>query len=111
MKIHADIMERAAKTGFMNATDAADYLVSKGIPFRECHSIIGQIVLYCSSHGKAIEDLSLDHLQDFSPSFEKDIFDKINIRSCIEAKVSEGSTSFKSVAKMIAEAKIILDEE
>jgi argininosuccinate lyase len=109
MKVNTEVMEKAAKYGFMNATDAADYLVSKGLPFRECHAIIGQLVLYCSSHGKAIEDLTLAQLQDFSPSFEKDIFSKINIRSCIEAKQSEGSTSFKSVAKMISDAKEFLE--
>ena len=66
MKIKTDTMEKAAKYGYMNATDAADYLVSKGVPVRECHEIIGEIVLYCISHGKAIEELSLDQLRDFS---------------------------------------------
>ncbi len=101
MKIHADVMENAAKTGFMNATDAADYLVTKGLAFRDCHEIIGKIVLYCIEHQKAIEELSLEELKRFSDKFEADIYDKINIRACINAKKSKGSTSFESVEQML----------
>lgn len=103
MKIHADVMENAAKSGFMNATDAADYLVSKGLAFRDCHEIIGRIVLYCIEKHKAIEDLSLEELQSFSDKFEADIFEKIDIRACINAKKSKGSTSFESVEQMLNE--------
>lgn len=101
MKIHADVMENAAKTGFMNATDAADYLVTKGLAFRDCHEIIGKIVLYCIERQKAIEELSLEELKRFSDKFEADIYDKINIRACINAKKSKGSTSFESVEQML----------
>ena len=101
MKINAATMEQAAKSGFMNATDAADYLVSKGLAFRDCHEIIGRIVLHCIQQGKAIEDLSLDELKGFSDKFELDIYEKIDIRACIEAKKSNGSTSFESVAQML----------
>ncbi len=101
IKVNTDIMEKAAKTGFMNATDAADYLVSKGLPFRDCHEIIGKIVLYCVNAGKAIEDLTLDEFQGFSPLFEEDIYEKIDIRACIKAKKSKGSTSFESVAQQL----------
>ncbi len=108
--IKTDRMEEAAKSGYMNATDAADYLVSKGVPFRECHAIIGEIVLYCIEHGKAIEDLTLEQLQDFSPEFGPDIYENIDLRACVKAKKSEGSTSFKSVEKMLADAKAYLAE-
>ena len=108
MKIKTDTMEKAAKYGYMNATDAADYLVSKGVPFRECHEIIGEIVLYCISHGQAIEELSLDQLRDFSPEFGPDIYEKIDLRACVKAKKSEGSTSFESVEKMLADASSYL---
>lgn len=101
MKIHANVMENAAKSGFMNATDAADYLVSKGLAFRDCHEIIGRIVLYCIEKNKAIEDLSLEELQKFSDKFDEDIFEKIDIRACIGAKKSKGSTSFESVEQML----------
>ena len=103
IKIHTEVMENAAKSGFMNATDAADYLVSKGLAFRDCHEIIGRIVLYCIEKKKAIEELSLEELQGFSDKFEADIFEKINIRACISAKKSKGSTSFESVERMLNE--------
>ncbi|WP_027399757.1 argininosuccinate lyase [Anaerovorax odorimutans] len=101
MKVNSDVMEKAAKSGFMNATDAADYLVSKGLAFRDCHEIIGKIVLYCVNNQKAIEELTLDELKTFSDKFEEDIYDKINIRACIAAKKSKGSTSFESVEEML----------
>ncbi|WP_066496793.1 argininosuccinate lyase [Abyssisolibacter fermentans] len=110
MKINKDKMYSAAKTGFMNATDAADYLVSKGIPFRECHAIIGRMVLYCIQNGKAIEELSLNELKSFSELFDTDIYDKIDIICCIEAKKSIGSTSKKSVKLMIKQAKEKLEK-
>ncbi|MCR5482523.1 MAG: argininosuccinate lyase [Clostridia bacterium] len=97
MKVNGEVMEKAAKSGFMNATDAADYLVSKGLPFRDCHEIIGNIVLYCEQNGKAIEELTLEELKSFSDKFEKDVYEHIDIRACIAAKKSEGSTSFESV--------------
>ncbi len=101
MKIHADVMENAAKTGFMNATDAADYLVSKGLAFRDCHEIIGRIVLYCIEKQKSIEELTLEELKSFSDKFEQDIYEKIDIRACINAKKSKGSTSFENVEQML----------
>lgn len=101
IKVNTDIMEKAAKTGFMNATDAADYLVSKGLAFRDCHEIIGKIVLHCVNAGKAIEDLTLKEFKEFSPLFEEDIYEKIDIRACIKAKKSKGSTSFESVAQQL----------
>lgn len=103
IKIHADGMENAAKTGFMNATDAADYLVSKGLAFRDCHEIIGRIVLYCIERKKSIEELTLEELKSFSDKFEGDIYEKIDIRACINAKKSKGSTSFESVERMLSD--------
>lgn len=102
--LKADNMEKAASTGFMNATDAADYLVSKGLPFRECHAIIGEIVLYCIDHGKSIEELSLKQLRDFAPEFDEDVYNHVNLKACIKAKASEASTSFESVRKQLDSA-------
>ncbi|MDO4553370.1 MAG: argininosuccinate lyase [Bacillota bacterium] len=96
-------MEQAAKAGFMNATDAADYLVSKGLPFRDCHEIIGRMVLYCIGQEKALEDLTLKELQSFSDRFEEDVYDKISLRACVRAKRSRGGTSPESVATMLKE--------
>lgn len=105
MSVKKENMEAAAKKGFTNATDAADYLVSKGLPFRECHEIIGNIVMECLKRGVAIEDLSLEELKEFSPKFEEDVYENIDIRNCISAKKSYGSTSFESVEHMISIAK------
>lgn len=103
--VKKETMAHAAKFGYMNATDAADYLVSKGIPFRDCHEIIGKIVLYCINKGIAIDDLSMDEFKSFSEKFEEDIYEKISIRACIEAKKSQGSTSFESVKEQLANLK------
>ncbi|MCI8647072.1 MAG: argininosuccinate lyase [Firmicutes bacterium] len=105
MKVNTQNMERAAKYGYMNATDAADYLVTKGIPFRDCHEIIGRIVLYCIGKGIAIDEMSIEEFKGFSDKFEEDIYEKIAIRSCIKAKKSKGSTSFESVKQQLADIK------
>ena len=105
MKVNAANMEHAAKYGYMNATDAADYLVTKGIPFRDCHEIIGGIVLHCIEKGIAIEEMSMEEFKSFSDKFDEDIYDKIAVRSCVEAKKSKGSTSSESVRQQIADIK------
>ena len=69
MKVKTENMERAAKYGYMNATDAADYLVSKGLPFRDCHEIIGKMVLYCINKGIALDELSMEEFKSFTPAF------------------------------------------
>ena len=79
-------MEEAAKKGFMNATDAADYLVKKGVPFRDCHEIIGSMVLGCIECGKTIEELELEELKKYSDLFDSDIYDAIELKTLIEAR-------------------------
>ena len=103
--VKKETMAHAAKFGYMNATDAADYLVSKGIPFRDCHEIIGKIVLYCINKGIAIDDMTMEEFKGFSEKFEEDIYEKISIKACIEAKKSKGSTSFESVKEQLANLK------
>lgn len=105
MTVKKDNMAKAAKYGYMNATDAADYLVSKGIPFRDCHEIIGKMVLYAINKGVALEELTMDEFKSFSDAFDDDIYDAISIVNCIKAKKSEGSTSFESVKKQLADLK------
>ena len=75
MTFRKDVMEKSARHGFTNATDAADYLVGKGVPFRDAHGIIGRVVLYCIDKGIAIDDMSLEELKEFSDVFEEDIYD------------------------------------
>ncbi len=101
VRFNKDVMAHSAKTGYMNATDCADYLVGKGLPFRECHAIIGKLVLDCINKGCAIEDLSLDELKIYSPLFEEDLYEKISPEACLSSKISEGSTSPESVRKQL----------
>ena len=101
MTVRKDSMAKAAKYGYMNATDAADYLVGKGIPFRDCHEIIGKMVLYAIGEGKALEELTMEEFKSFSDAFGEDIYDAIAIENCIRAKKSEGSTSFDSVREQL----------
>ena len=101
MAVRKESMAKAAKCGYMNATDAADYLVGKGIPFRDCHEIIGKMVLYAIGEGKALDELTMEEFKSFSDAFGEDIYDAIAIENCIRAKKSEGSTSFDSVRKQL----------
>ncbi len=103
MKVRTEKMAEAARYGYMNATDAADYLVSKGIPFRDCHEIIGKMVLYAINNDKALDELTMEEFRSFSEAFDEDIHEVISIENCIRAKKSEGSTSFESVRKQIAD--------
>ena len=105
MSINNKKTESAARAGFMNATDAADYLVKKGVPFRDSHEIIGKLVLYCIENNMAIDDMSMDEMHKFSDKFEKDIYDNIDIRACIDAKLSQGSTSKPNVKEQIDDAE------
>ncbi|RKD26910.1 argininosuccinate lyase [Caminicella sporogenes DSM 14501] len=108
MKIKKNNMKNATKSGFMNATDVADYLVKKGIPFRNAHEIVGKMVLYCIQNNKNIDNLSLYEFKNFSSHFENDILEKVKIENCIESKISLGSTSSKNVINMIKNAKNFL---
>ena len=103
MTVKKDKMAAAAKFGYMNATDAADYLVAKGIPFRDCHEIIGKMVLYAINKGAALDELTMDEFKSFSNAFDEDIYAAIDIVNCIKAKKSEGSTSFESVKKQLSD--------
>jgi argininosuccinate lyase len=94
-------MMDATKRGFLNATDAADYLVGKGMPFRTAHEVIGKMVLYCDSHHMTLNDMTIDLLKDFSELFEEDVLTRIEIENCVEAKKSYGSTSKSQVLMMI----------
>jgi len=97
-----DIMEKSAMMGFTNATDAADYLVKKGVAFRDAHGIIGSLVLYCIGKNCAIEDLSLAELKEISPVFEEDIYDAITLKTCVERRLTKGGPSKQAVEEAIA---------
>ncbi len=93
LKFNRDNMEKSATKGFTNATDAADYLVGKGMPFRDAHSVIGRLVLACIDKGCAIDDLSLAELKEFSELFSEDIYDAISLKTCVEKRLTVGAPS------------------
>lgn len=93
IKFNKDIMKASATKGFTNATDAADYLVNKGVPFRDAHSIIGKLVLYCLDRQVAIEDLSLEELKNISPVFEEDVYEAISLETCVNKRLTVGAPS------------------
>lgn len=96
-----EIMAQSARNGFTNATDAADYLVTHGIPFRDAHGIIGRLVLYCIDKQKALDDLTLEEFQSFSPAFGEDIFDAISLKTCVEKRNTIGAPGTKAIERMI----------
>ena len=102
MKINRGNMQRAAKYGYMNATELFNYLSDKGIDSENSARIVGKVVEYAINHGKPIEELWLDDLKQFSQAFDSDVYDRIAIRNVIASKKSEGSTSFKSVEEQLA---------
>lgn len=91
MKFNSSKMEASARLGFTNATDAADYLVKKGMPFRDAHSVIGRLVLYCIEKNCAIDDLSIEELKEISDVFEADVFDAISLKTCVEKRLTTGA--------------------
>jgi argininosuccinate lyase len=101
LKFNKDNMEKSAMMGFTNATDAADYLVKKGLSFRDAHSVIGRLVLACIDKNCAIDDLSLEQLKTFSDLFEEDIYDAISLKTCVEKRLTIGAPSSTSIEKVI----------
>lgn len=104
------IMKEGAKGGFGGATDVADYLVAKGVPFREAHKIVGELVAYCISKGIDLEGLSLEEYKDFSPAIEYDIFEKVNIENVVAKRNVAGGPAPEQVAAHIDTAKKLLNE-
>lgn len=95
-------MRRAASGGFINATDCADYLTKKGVPFRDAYKITGTLVAYCIEHGKTLEALTLDEFRAHSPLFEEDVFTAIALDTCVNGRVSQGGPGLSSVEAQLA---------
>ena len=102
MKFRKDVMARSAMKGFTNATDAADYLVKNGVPFRDAHGIIGRIVLYCIDKDISIEDMSLEELQAICPVFKEDIYEAISLKTCVEKRMTIGAPGPEAMKQVIA---------
>jgi len=105
LRFRRDRMRQASREGFLNATDMADYLVLKGMPFREAHGVVGRIVKRCLAKRCRIEDLSLRELREASPHFEKDVFDYIDLEACVQRRRAVGGTAKATVKKAIEAAR------
>ena len=101
MKFNKERMADSCKHGFTNATDAADYLVNKGVPFRDAHGIVGQLVLYGIDNNKALDDFTLDEFKAISPVFEDDIYDAISLKTCVEKRLTIGASGPDAMKKVL----------
>ncbi len=110
IKINPDVMLKATREGFLNATDVADYLAIKGLPFRQAHEVTGKIVLACVQSGKTIDDMSLDEFKKFNSIFEDDIFTAIKIENVVARRHSYGGTSPQAVEAQMIELRAALDK-
>ena len=111
MKFRNDVMENSAKHGFTNATDAADYLVNHGVPFRDAHGIVGRLVLYCLDKGISLDEMSLEEYKAISPVFENDIYEAISIRTCVEKRMTIGAPGSEAMAEVVERNKKYLADE
>ena len=108
MKVNADIMYAAAGKGFINATDLADYLTKKGLPFRTAYKTVGEIVAYCIEKGYVLDNMPLAEYQKFNEMFEDDLFDEISLEACVQKRISAGGTGPDSVDAQIKFVKDFL---
>ena len=111
MNFRKDRMEESAKHGFTNATDAADYLVKHGVPFRDAHGIVGQLVLYCIDRKIALDDMSLEELKKISPVFEEDIYEAISMKTCVEMRNTIGAPGERAMKEVIEKEEAYLKEQ
>ena len=102
MTVNKNVMADSAKKGFTNATDAADYLVNHGVPFRDAHGIVGQLVLYCIEKNISLDDMTLEEYKNVSPVFEEDIYDAISLETCVEKRETIGAPSRAAMEQVIA---------
>ncbi len=110
MHVHPEKMRQAAGRGFLNATDCADYLTRKGMPFRDAYTVTGKLVAACASQGKTLEDLSLDELQQASDLFDADVYDSLNLENCMALRKSYGGPAAEETARQIRELKAFVAE-
>ncbi len=105
MKVNGEKMLSSAKSGYINATDLADYMTKKGMPFRSAYKIVGQIVSNAVKQNKNLEDFSLVELKSYSDIFEQDLYEEISLKTCVEKRISQGGTGLKSVENQIENLK------
>ena len=110
MQFNKANMEASAKRGFTNATDAADYLVNHGVPFRDAHGIVGRLVLLCLDKGISLDELPLSEYKEISPVFEEDIYEAISMKTCVEKRVTLGAPGPDVMEQVIAQNKEYLEK-
>ena len=108
MKVKTEAMLQGAKGGFTNATDAADYLVKKGLPFREAHEVVGKMVAYALDHNKSLDQFRLEEFKACSPIFEQDVYDAISMETCVNGRSIVGGPAIETVKAAIAAGKAFL---
>ena len=108
MKVKTEVMEKATKNDFSNATELADYLASKGMPFREAHEVVGKLVLFCVQNGCYLADLNLNQFKEASELFEEDIYTALNPYEAVKRRNSQGGTGFEQVKLAIEKGKSLL---
>ena len=111
MTFKKDVMEKSAMMGFTNATDAADYLVNKGVPFRDAHGIIGRLVLYCIDKNTSIDALSIEELKEISQVFEPDVYDAISLETCVKKRLTIGAPGMEAMKEVLKRNREYLDDE
>lgn len=110
MEFKKDVMETSAQKGFTNATDAADYLVGRGVPFRDAHGIVGQLVLFCIEHRISLDEMKLADYKKISPVFEENIYDAISLKTCVEKRMTLGAPGPDAMKQVVEANRAFLDE-
>ncbi|MBQ7066399.1 MAG: argininosuccinate lyase, partial [Lachnospiraceae bacterium] len=111
MTFKKDVMAKSAMMGFTNATDAADYLVNRGVPFRDAHGIIGRLVLYCIEKNTSIDALSMEELKAISDVFEADIYDAISLETCVKKRLTIGAPGMDAMKEVLKRNREYLENE
>ena len=110
MRVLPENMRRAAGGGFINATDCADYLTKKGMPFRDAYTAVGSLVYYCTTHQKLLEELSLAELKEISPLFEEDVYEALKLETCMGQRSSYGGPAVSETSRQIDELEAFVKE-
>ena len=111
MEFQKENMEKSAKNGFTNATDAADYLVNHGVPFRDAHGIVGRLVLFCIEKNISLDEMSLEEYQEISPVFQEDIYEAISMKNCVEKRNTIGAPGAEAMQRVLEENRRYLEQE
>ena len=109
MKFRKERMAASAMKGFTNATDAADYLAGKGVPFRDAHAIVGRLVLYCIERETSIDKLSLKELKEISDKFDEDIYMAVSLETCVAKRLTTGAPGPEAMREAIKQYRICLE--